>query len=244
MRAVASISAFTVARDRACEAFFLGIVSGFAAIFSGPICEYQKRAIARIVAPIERRNNIMRDTHLPPVDTLQRLFRYKAWANNELLTELAALGDTSPVVNLAVKALSHTYIVDRIFAAHLRGEPHTYLSANSSGLPTLADLSADIAASDQESPGMPAITTRPSTATTCPKRGEGKGSVVPPSSAEGPMTSFETIGDCAHSEAGAKRAHRTIFQDSGACLCIEALPRRRPPNQVGMLACCVDLSIR
>jgi uncharacterized damage-inducible protein DinB len=92
----------------------------------------------------------MRDTHLPPVDTLQRLFRYKAWANNELLTELAALGDTSPVVNLAIKALSHTYIVDRIFAAHLRGEPHTYLSANSSGLPTLADLSADIAASDQE----------------------------------------------------------------------------------------------
>ena len=29
-------------------------------------------------------------------DTLQRMFRYKAWANEELLTALARLGGESP----------------------------------------------------------------------------------------------------------------------------------------------------
>lgn len=83
-------------------------------------------------------------------DTWQRLFRYKAWANDELLTTLARLGGESPVSGLAVKALSHSYIVDRIFAAHLRQEPHAYTSANASEMPTLEDLSADIRESDRE----------------------------------------------------------------------------------------------
>ena len=50
-------------------------------------------------------------------DTLRRLFRFKAWANDELLTALAMLGGESPITGLAIKALSHSYIVDRIFAA-------------------------------------------------------------------------------------------------------------------------------
>lgn len=83
-------------------------------------------------------------------DTLQRLFRYKAWANNELLTALAKLGSDSPITNLAIKALSHTYVVDRIFAAHMRRQAHAYTSTNLSEMPTLEDLSADIRASDQE----------------------------------------------------------------------------------------------
>ena len=83
-------------------------------------------------------------------DTLQRLFRHKAWANDELLTELAALGNESPLTPLAIKALSHTYIVDRIFAAHLRRKPHAFTSANVSNLPALQDLSVDIRQSDQE----------------------------------------------------------------------------------------------
>ena len=82
--------------------------------------------------------------------TLLRLFRYKAWANDELLTALAKLGGESPITGLAVKALSHTYIVDRIFAAHVRRKAHTYTSANSSELPLLSDLSADIRRSDRE----------------------------------------------------------------------------------------------
>jgi len=83
-------------------------------------------------------------------DTLQRLFRYKAWANDELLIALARLGDVPAVTDLAIKALSHTHVVDRIFAAHLRREGHSYTSANLDQMPTLEDLSADIRASDRE----------------------------------------------------------------------------------------------
>ena len=85
--------------------------------------------------------------------TLQHLFQYKAWANDELLTALAKLGDQSdqsPITHLAIKALSHTYVVDRIFAAHLRREDHGYTSPNLSQMPRLKDLSADIRASDRE----------------------------------------------------------------------------------------------
>jgi uncharacterized damage-inducible protein DinB len=83
-------------------------------------------------------------------DTLQRLFQCKAWANDELLTRLDGLGEESPITGLAIKALNHSYIVDRIFAAHLRRTDHAYTSANPSQLPRLADLSADIRKSDQE----------------------------------------------------------------------------------------------
>ena len=83
-------------------------------------------------------------------DTLHRLFSYKAWANNELLAALARLDSKSPVIPLAVRALSHTYVVDRIFAAHLRQEAHEYTSANLSELPTLQELSTDLRKSDAD----------------------------------------------------------------------------------------------
>lgn len=83
-------------------------------------------------------------------DTLHRLFRYKAWANDQLLAALAKHGGDPLITNLAIKALSHTYVVDRIFSAHMKRKAHTYTSANLSEMPTLEDLSADIRASDQE----------------------------------------------------------------------------------------------
>lgn len=83
-------------------------------------------------------------------DVLKRLFQCKAWANDELLTALARLGDDTPITNLAIKALSHTHVVDRIFAAHLRRSEHAYTSANLSYLPTLKDLSTDIRTSDRD----------------------------------------------------------------------------------------------
>ena len=83
-------------------------------------------------------------------DTLQRLFQYKAWANDELLTALATLGGESPITGLAIKALSHSYVVDRIFAAHMKRKAHAYSSANLSEMPTLEDLAADIRASDRD----------------------------------------------------------------------------------------------
>jgi uncharacterized damage-inducible protein DinB len=66
------------------------------------------------------------------------------------LTALAKLGDESAITQLAVKALSHTYVVDRIFAAHLRRADHAYASANLSQMPSFEDLSADIRSSDRE----------------------------------------------------------------------------------------------
>jgi uncharacterized damage-inducible protein DinB len=60
------------------------------------------------------------------------------------------LGDESPITQLAIKALSHTYVVDQIFAAHLRQKNHAYTSANLSQMPGLEDLSADIRTSDRE----------------------------------------------------------------------------------------------
>jgi uncharacterized damage-inducible protein DinB len=86
---------------------------------------------------------------IPMHQTLQRLFQYKAWANDELLTALASLGDSSPMTGLAIKALSHTYVVDQIFAAHLRRVDHSYASANLSEMPDLADLAVDMRRCDQ-----------------------------------------------------------------------------------------------
>ncbi len=83
-------------------------------------------------------------------DTLQRLFRYKAWANDALLTALAGLGGASPVTAPAVRALSHSHVVDRIFAAHMKHEAHGYTSANLSEMPALPDLSVDIRSSDRD----------------------------------------------------------------------------------------------
>ena len=82
-------------------------------------------------------------------DTLQYLYGYKAWANDELLNSVAKLGTGSPVSNLAIKALSHTFVVDQIFAAHLKGRNHSFTSANLTEMPTLKVLSADLRASDR-----------------------------------------------------------------------------------------------
>ena len=83
-------------------------------------------------------------------ETLLPLFRFKARANDELLTVLAKPDAERRITGLAIKALSHSYVVDRIFAAHMRRKTHSYTSANLSELPTLQELSADIRESDQE----------------------------------------------------------------------------------------------
>ena len=82
--------------------------------------------------------------------TTQRLFQHKAYANDELLTALAKLEATSCITPLAIRALSHTYVVDQIFAAHLRRKQHEYTSANLNVMPTLQELSVALRASDRE----------------------------------------------------------------------------------------------
>jgi uncharacterized damage-inducible protein DinB len=83
-------------------------------------------------------------------NSLTRLFQFKVWADDALLSALANIGDDAGVQDLAIKALSHTYVVDRIFAAHLRGEQHGYRSANLEQMPTLEQLSREIRISDRE----------------------------------------------------------------------------------------------
>lgn len=82
--------------------------------------------------------------------TLLRLFRYKAWANDELLRALATLPPESQVTRLAIKALSHSYVVDRIFAAHLKRAGHGYEAANLAELPGLGQLGLELRSNDLE----------------------------------------------------------------------------------------------
>ena len=81
---------------------------------------------------------------------LLSLFRYKAWANEELFTELARLdGEAHPGErHTAIRLLNHIHVVDRIFAAHLAGKPHEHTATNTAETPTLEALRAAVAETD------------------------------------------------------------------------------------------------
>lgn len=85
------------------------------------------------------------------VSVLQSLFRYKAWANEELFVEVAKLDADRYASERhdAIRILNHVFVVDRIFAAHLRGQAHTYTATNTAETPELAELRAAVASSDQ-----------------------------------------------------------------------------------------------
>jgi uncharacterized damage-inducible protein DinB/putative sterol carrier protein len=83
------------------------------------------------------------------ISTLERLFRYKAQANDEFLAAMQLFDDASPAKEIAIRILSHANIVDQIFAANLTGTEHGYTSANKSEAPTLGQLSGAIKTSDQ-----------------------------------------------------------------------------------------------
>ena len=71
---------------------------------------------------------------------LQSLFRQKAAITEEFFAvlETVAAGDRVD----AIRLLNHIHIVDRIFAAHLRGEPHGYAATNTPETPALDALRA------------------------------------------------------------------------------------------------------
>lgn len=82
---------------------------------------------------------------------LTALFKYKAWANDELLSQLEKL---DPVTHpserhTAIRIFNHTYVVDRIFAAHLTGETHSYTDTNTPETPSFDALRAAVTLSDQ-----------------------------------------------------------------------------------------------
>jgi len=81
---------------------------------------------------------------------LQSLFKYKAWANEELFAELQKLDPvTHPTErHTAIRLLNHIYVVDRIFAAHLSGQAHGYAGTNTPETPSFEALRAAVAESD------------------------------------------------------------------------------------------------
>ena len=83
------------------------------------------------------------------VSALERVFRYKAQANEETLMAMRQFDDASPAKEIAIRVLNHTYAVDRIFAANLRQAEHGYTSPNPGLAPSLEELCAAIKSSDQ-----------------------------------------------------------------------------------------------
>ena len=82
---------------------------------------------------------------------MKHQFGYKAWANEEMLTALARIDAAAHPEQhrVAIRTLNHTYVVDRIFAAHLSGASHGYSATNTDETPELADLAAAIRESDR-----------------------------------------------------------------------------------------------
>ncbi len=83
------------------------------------------------------------------ISTLERVFSYKAKANEGILVAMRQFDDASPAREIAIRVLNHTYAVDRIFAANLTGTEHGYTSPNPGHAPSLEELSAAIKTSDQ-----------------------------------------------------------------------------------------------
>lgn len=74
------------------------------------------------------------------------LTRYNAWANRLIFDAVAGLppGEAErPRKSLfrnMVHMLNHSYVIDRIFQAHLEGRPHGYTARNTPDHPPLAEL--------------------------------------------------------------------------------------------------------
>jgi uncharacterized damage-inducible protein DinB len=81
---------------------------------------------------------------------LQSLFAQKSWANNELFNALADVPANHhfDAIRSAIRTLNHIYVVDRIFRAHLVGEPHGYTATNTDATPELGELQFAAAETD------------------------------------------------------------------------------------------------
>lgn len=81
---------------------------------------------------------------------LQTLFNYHAWANADLLEKLKAVDPEkhSEELTTAVRLISHSYVISKIFAGHLEGLPHGFNSDNLEVTPTLSELSSEVSLSD------------------------------------------------------------------------------------------------
>jgi uncharacterized damage-inducible protein DinB len=82
---------------------------------------------------------------------ISSLLQYKAASNAELLLALNTV-DAEPHTTeyrAALRVLNHAHMVDRIFAANLQGERHSYAANWSADTPVLAQLAPSIRLTDQ-----------------------------------------------------------------------------------------------
>jgi uncharacterized damage-inducible protein DinB len=82
---------------------------------------------------------------------LAALFRYKAWANDELYALMQTVDATKypDERHSCIRLLNHVHVVDRIFAAHLTRTKHAYTATNTKETPTLDDLTRACGESDR-----------------------------------------------------------------------------------------------
>nr|WP_249174934.1 DinB family protein [Burkholderia ambifaria] len=82
---------------------------------------------------------------------LSRMLRYQAWANDEMLKAMSGLDAVrhAPARHLALRLMNHCLVVNRIFAAHLSGERHGFVSDNTPDTPEPEALRAAIATLDR-----------------------------------------------------------------------------------------------
>jgi uncharacterized damage-inducible protein DinB len=81
---------------------------------------------------------------------LSDAFRYKAWANRELLEYGERQWHQLPEedARFFARILNHTHVVDRIFVGHITGKPHGFDADNTVETPNLAALKASMAQTD------------------------------------------------------------------------------------------------
>lgn len=77
-------------------------------------------------------------------------FRYKAWADRELLEYGERQWDALPEedARFFARILNHAHVVDRIFVGHITGQPHGFHADNTVETPSLAALKASMAHTD------------------------------------------------------------------------------------------------
>jgi uncharacterized damage-inducible protein DinB len=82
------------------------------------------------------------------VDMLKSLFAFKRWSNKELFDTLAGLPAAAELTPM-LRSLGHIYVTDRIFRAHLSGEPHAFTSPHLQQIPSLAELRRQVEETDE-----------------------------------------------------------------------------------------------
>lgn len=75
---------------------------------------------------------------------LTSLFEQKATIDCEFIDALASAPLTPENRHSAIRTLNHIHTVDRIWAGHLRGEPHGFKASNTEATPTLDELRASV----------------------------------------------------------------------------------------------------